>query len=51
VLEVREVGIILEEDERSLPSFAPLPLNALNGDELDFYSSYGPGVPGAYVEV
>jgi len=49
---VREVGIILElEVERSLPSFAPLPLNAVNGDELDFDSSYGAVLPGAYVDV
>jgi len=48
---VRAVGIIDEEDERSLPSFAPLPLNALNGDELDFDSSYSPVLLGAYVDV
>ena len=45
-----DVGIILDEDERSLPSLAPLPLNALKGFELDFVSSgYAPLE--AYVEV
>tara|TARA_B110000285_G_C15049741_1_gene576310 strand:- start:1034 stop:1171 length:138 start_codon:yes stop_codon:yes gene_type:complete len=37
--EDRDDGIILDEDERSLPSLAPLPLNALKGVELDFVSS------------
>ena len=45
-----DIEIILDEDERSLPSLAPLPLNALKGFELDFVSSgYAPLE--AYVEV
>jgi len=47
---VREVGIIVVEADISLPSFAPFPLNALKGEELDLDSSTT-ALPGAYVDV
>lgn len=41
---------MLEEADISLPSFAPFPLNALKGEELDLDSSTT-ALPGAYVDV